>query len=214
MATRNNLYPVFLKLEELDVLIIGGGNIALEKLGSILKSSPKTKVTIIAEEINEKVKELSAFYGLTLIQKSYHKDDIKSFDLLITATNNRLLNEQIKLDAKEQRILTNVVDDPELCDFYLGSVVTKGNLKVGISTNGQSPTMAKKLRLFFEDVIPDEVEYSLASLHNVRNKLKKDLHHRIATLNSVTSMLDSDKDHKKEYKLGKINPADFKIYLN
>ena len=72
MTTRNNLYPVFLKLEELEVLIIGGGNIALEKLGSILKSSPKTKVTIIAETINEKVKELSTFYGLTLIQKSYH----------------------------------------------------------------------------------------------------------------------------------------------
>lgn len=214
MATRNNLYPVFLKLEELDVLIIGGGNVALEKLGSILKSSPKTKVTIIAEEINDKVKELSTFYKLTLIQKPYQKEDIKSFDLLIAATNNRTLNEEIKADAKKQRILTNVVDDPELCDFYLGSVVTKGNLKLGISTNGQSPTMAKKLRLFFEDVIPDEVEYSLESLHNVRNRLKKDLHHRIATLNSVTSVLDTDKDHKKEYKLGDINPTDFKIYLN
>ncbi|MCO6501169.1 MAG: bifunctional precorrin-2 dehydrogenase/sirohydrochlorin ferrochelatase [Vicingus serpentipes] len=214
MEIRNSLYPIFLKLEELDVLIIGGGNIALEKLGSILKSSPKTKVTIIAEQINNKVKELSAFYNITLIQKSYDKEDIKPFDLLIAATNNRILNEQIKLDAKEQRILTNVVDDPELCDFYLGSVVTKGNLKLGISTNGQSPTMAKKLRLFFEDVIPDEVEYSLESLHNVRSKLKKDLHHRIATLNSVTSVLDTDKDHKKEYKLGNVNPTDFKIYLN
>ncbi len=215
MKNENTLYPVFVNIEKLNVLIIGGGTVALEKVSNILKSSPSTNIVLISKEYHYKIVELSCFFSnIYLIKKPYHKSDLENIDILIAATNNRSLNEKIKKDAERLNILTNVADDPELCDFYLGSVVSKGPLKLGISTNGQSPTLAKKMRIYFEDVIPDEVEFSAKSLNNVRKKIKNDLHHKISTLNSVTSILNAKTDYKVDYKSNKFVKSNFEIYLN
>ena len=215
MKNKNTLYPVFVKIEKLNVLIIGGGSVALEKVGNILKSSPSTNVILISKEFHYEIVELSHFFSnISLIQKPYHKSDLEDTDMLIAATNDRPLNEQIKEDAKKLNILTNVADDPELCDFYLGSVVTKGPLKLGISTNGQSPTLAKKMRMYFEDVIPDEVEFSAELLNSVRKKIKSDLRHKISTLNTVTSVLNAKAEYKVDYKSDKFVKTNFDIYLN
>ena len=151
MQAKNTLYPIFLKLEKIEVLIIGAGEIGLEKLTYMLKSSPEANITVIAKDFHYKVVELSHFYSnVNLIEKAYHSTDLEDIDLLIVATDDFELNTQIKKDAKNLNLLANVADNPELCDFYLGGIVTKGNVKMGISTNGQSPTLAKKLRMFFK----------------------------------------------------------------
>ena len=212
MKTKNTLYPIFLKLDKIEVLIIGAGEVGLEKLTYMLKSSPQANITVLSKDFHYKVVELSHFYSnVLLIEKEYHKTDIEGVDLLIVATDNKELNIEIKREAENQQILTNVADNPELCDFYLGGVVTKGALKLGISTNGQSPTLAKKMRMYFEDVIPDEIEFSTDLLNKIRKKIKTDLHHKIENLNNVTIALNSNSNIIDELTLVK---KDFKIYLN
>ena len=193
METKNTLYPIFLKLEKIEVLIIGAGTVGLEKLTYMLKSSPQANITVVSRNFHYKVVELSHFYSnVLLVEKDYHKSDLENVDLLIVATDNKRLNSKIKKEAERQHLLTNVADNPKLCDFYLGGVVSKGALKLGISTNGQSPTLAKKMRIYFEDVIPDEVGFSADLLNNIRKKIKTDLHHKIENLNNVTIALNAN----------------------
>jgi siroheme synthase-like protein len=80
----------------------------------------------------------------------------------------------------------NVADTPDLCDFYLGAVVTKGELKVGISTNGRSPTIAKRFREFLEEVIPEDTNQLLDNMNGIREKVKGDLVEKVKVLNEVT----------------------------
>src|SRR5690606_29641981 len=155
---QNPLFPVFLKLEELHTLLVGGGNVGLEKLTALLKNSPAAKVTVVAGIISGSVKELaSAHPNVELVARNFRPGDLSDKDLVILATDDPELHKRIRTDARKQRILINVADTPDLCDFYLGSVVTKGNLKIGISTNGKSPTIARRMREFFEAALPDEI---------------------------------------------------------
>lgn len=188
MSDRNNLFPVFLKLEELDTLIVGGGNVALEKIGAIQRSSPGARITVVSPAITSEIIELSSRNKkVRLQQRPFRVRDLSQKDIVILATDDPDLHRRIKVHAKKRRLLVNVADTPALCDFYLGSVVTKGNLKIGISTNGKSPTIAKRMREFFEEMIPDEVEQLFDNMQQIRNKIKGDFQEKIRILNEVTS---------------------------
>jgi precorrin-2 dehydrogenase/sirohydrochlorin ferrochelatase len=185
---RNNLFPIFLKLEELDTLIVGGGNVGFEKLLALLKSSPAARVTIVSETFLPEIRTLaSQEKKIRLIERSFRVRDLQNKDLAILATNNRTLHERIRMLAKKRRLLVNVADTPELCDFYLGSVITKGNIKIGISTNGKSPTMAKRMREFFEEALPENTDELLNNMQMIRDKIKGDFKHKINVLNEITS---------------------------
>ena len=151
---QNKLYPIFLKLENLQTLLVGGGNVGLEKLTAILKNSPDAKVTVIADYICDEIIAIAALNPeIRLLARKFFTSDLEGCDLLILATDNRQLHERIKVEARKRRILTNVADTPDLCDFYLGAVVQKGDLKIGISTNGKSPTFAKRFREYLEELL-------------------------------------------------------------
>ena len=187
---RNNLYPIFLKVHQLNVLIVGGGNVALEKLSFLLKSSPEAQVTMIALEFLEELIELATKHEVLLVHNSSYSDTIlQDQHLVIAATNKLEVNKQIYLDAKKRHLLVNVVDTPELCDFYLGGIVTKGNIKIAISTNGKSPTMAKRLRQFFEDALPEEIDDLVQNLHHFRKTIKGDFAVKVKKLNQLTQRL-------------------------
>jgi len=83
--------------------------------------------------------------------------------------------------------LINVADTPELCDFYLGSIVTKGDLKIAISTNGKSPTLSKRIREFFEAILPENIDELILNLHDYRNTLKGNFEEKVNKLNEITS---------------------------
>ena len=100
--------------------------------------------------------------------------------------DNRELHEMIKDTCAARHLLCNVADTPDLCDFYLGSIVQKGDLKIAISTNGKSPTLAKRIRAFLEDVIPDEIQDGLEGMEAVRKTLKGDFQEKIRVLNELT----------------------------
>ncbi|AZB11329.1 ABC transporter permease [Chryseobacterium sp. G0162] len=195
----NSLYPVFLKLETLSLLIIGGGKIALEKLESVLGNSPETVIRLIAIEISPEVRALQQkFSNITLYERAYHDDDFNDTDVAIIAVNNIDLASQIREDAHKKNVLVNIADKPDLCDFYLGSIVKKGSLKIAISTNGKSPTIAKRLRETFTETIPDEMDLVLDNMQNIRNQLKGDFNHKVIELNKITTQYLSD---------GKLSPT-------
>jgi siroheme synthase-like protein len=186
----NQLFPVFLKLNELRVLLVGAGNVGLEKLTALISNSPDTRITIVAEHFSEEVRELAGSYSRILsICRAFKPEDLEGQDLVVIATGDNVLNAEIRKLAREKHLLINVADKPELCDFYLGSIVKKGDLKIGISTNGKSPTMAKRLKELFQESLPDELDTSLQQLNQLRNKLNGDFAHKVEQLNKATAML-------------------------
>ncbi|MBT2619381.1 TSUP family transporter [Chryseobacterium sp. ISL-6] len=219
----NSLYPVFLKLEKLSLLIIGGGKVALEKLESILGNSPNTFIKLVAREIIPEIRSLqSQFPNLTIYERSYNIYDFKDIDLAVIAVNDIVIAGQIKNHAYQHNVLVNVADKPDLCDFYLGSIVKKGSLKIAISTNGKSPTIAKRLRETFTEVIPDEMDHVLDNMQNIRNELKGDFNYKVKELNRVTTQYISDRKNspsksdleiEKLIKITKIAQRKANIYL-
>ncbi|HCN51650.1 MAG TPA: ABC transporter permease [Chryseobacterium sp.] len=189
----NALYPIFLKLENLSLLIIGGGKVALEKLESVLGNSPETSITLVAKEIIPEVRSLqNRFSNITLYERAYHDHDFNDTDLAIVAVNDIVLAGEIRDKAHQRNVLVNIADKPELCDFYLGSIVKKGSLKIAISTNGKSPTIAKRLRETFTETIPDEMDHVLDNMQNIRQQLKGDFDYKVQELNKITTEYLSD----------------------
>jgi len=189
----NELYPIFLKAHQLKVLIVGGGYVALEKLTFLLKSSPQAKVSLVSIDFIPEVLEKIETYKLNYTQKAYETSDLEGYIIVIGATNVEAVNEQIYNDAKAANILANIADNPPFCDFYMGGIVTKGNLKLAISTNGKSPTMAKRLRQFFEQVLPDNIDQLLHNLNEYRKYLKGDFEYKVNHLNEVTESMIEEK---------------------
>jgi precorrin-2 dehydrogenase / sirohydrochlorin ferrochelatase len=186
----NSLFPVFLKLEQLNVLIVGGGYVGLEKLTAVLANAPKTRVWLAAPEIRSEIEELAKQHlNVTLLQQPYEINLLKDKDLVIVGTNFKAVNLQVQQDCKAHKILVNVADTPDLCDFYLSSVVKKGDLKIAISTNGKSPTFAKRFREVLEEILPDSLQETLDNLVEIRNKLRGDFQDKLEKLNEITKVM-------------------------
>ena len=186
----NNLYPIFLKVHELNILLVGGGFVATEKLEFLLKSSPLAQVTVVSKEFRLEFLEVAEKSDtVTLIEDIYHEKYLGGKHLVIGATDNKAVNRQIRDESKERFLLVNIADTPELCDFYLGGIVTKGNLKIAISTNGKSPTTAKRLRQLLEDVLPEEIDDLLQNLNAYRETLKGDFEFKVKAMNEITEGL-------------------------
>ncbi|MBE7652443.1 precorrin-2 dehydrogenase/sirohydrochlorin ferrochelatase family protein [Tenacibaculum finnmarkense] len=186
---RNNLYPVFLKMEQLNVLIVGGGNVALEKLTFLLKSSPNAKVKMVAPFFREETMALASKFSIEMIVDIYHEKYLSNKQMVIATTDKEVVNIAVYKDCKQQNILANVADNPPYCDFYMGGIVTKGNVKIAISTNGKSPTTAKRLRQFLEEVIPENIDDLVQNLNKYRKMLKGDFEQKVRTLNLFTRSL-------------------------
>lgn len=185
----NELYPIFLKAHQLDILIVGGGNVALEKLHFLLKSSPQAKVSLVAINFIPEIQEMISLNGFPHKVKPYDSSDLDNRLLVIGATDDEQVNQKIYQDAKSKKILVNIADCPDYCDFYMGGIVTKGHLKLAISTNGKSPTMAKRLRQFFEAFLPENINDLLDNLNAYRKTLKGDFGDKVTELNKLTESI-------------------------
>ena len=186
---RNNLYPIFLKLNNLEVLIVGGGYVAEEKLTFLLKSSPDAKVTMVSPMYRETTIKIANTGNVKRVNDSYNVNYLNGKHIVIATTNVPEINKQVYKDCRAQSKLVNVADNPPYCDFYMGGIVTKGNVKVAISTNGKSPTTAKRLRQFFEDVIPENIDDLVKNLNRYRKTIKGDFEQKVEILNEFTKGL-------------------------
>lgn len=194
----NTLFPVFLKLHQLHTLIVGGGNVGLEKLEAVLRSSPAARVTLVAEEIRRpEILEIAGHHPNLEVQvRPFAMSDLDGKDVAILATDSRALHEDIKVESRKRHLLTNVADTPDLCDFYLCSIVKKGDMKIGVSTNGKSPTLAKRMREYLTESLPDtdEVQTLLDNLKEVRDKLGGDFDYKVKKLNEITASWLEDRE--------------------
>ncbi len=188
----NQLFPVFLKLENLRLLIVGGGHVGMEKLQAVINNSPATNIKLVAKEISSNIQLLAKEYpNIQLIQKPYSIDDFDNIDIAVIAINDTAISTQIVADARSKGILVNAADKPELCDFYLSSIVRKGNLKIAISTNGKSPTIAKRVKEVITDLIPNELDDVLNNMQSIRNNISGDFDEKVKQLNELTKVLVS-----------------------
>ncbi|MBK6829153.1 MAG: TSUP family transporter [Chitinophagaceae bacterium] len=203
--TTNNLYPVFLKLEKLSLLLVGGGNVGLHKLQSILGNSPEARVTVVAPSILPAIHQLAVEHPFChLEEREFRTSDLEQKDLIILATDNPLLHQEIRLQASEKAVLVNVADTPDLCDFYLGSIVQKGNLKIAISTNGKSPTSAKRIKEVLDKAMPAELDEVISNLHIVRSRLNVNFESKVKKPNARTRILVENEVAGNERKWKKI----------
>lgn len=183
----NTLFPVFFKLEQMNLLIVGGGYVGEEKLGAALKNSPLTQIKIVATWFSEAVQSIAKDYpNITLVEKAFEASDLEGMNLVIIGIDDPVASSQIQAACRAKNVLVNVADKPALCDFYLGSVVIKGDLKIAISTNGKSPTVAKRMRELLTEVIPDKIDDVLDQMAKVRDKLKGDFDYKVKKLDEIT----------------------------
>lgn len=185
----NTLFPVFLKLDKLTTLLIGGGYVASEKLQAVFQNSPDAKLRLVAPELNADVRAFIAEHHIHVEERAFEPGDLDGIDLAIVAINDRQISSEIHAACLEKGVLTNVADKPELCDFYLGSVVQKGNLKIAISTNGKSPTIAKRVKDVLNEAFPHEMDEVLDNLSSIRKKLGGDFSDKVRQLNDITAVL-------------------------
>lgn len=204
-AGTNHLFPVFLKLEQMRLLIAGGGPVSLEKLETVLSNSPHTNITLVAENILEDIHVLAEKHSnVKLVNKSFEESDLEAIDVAIVALHNKALSTVIYKMAKDRQIWINVAETPDLCDFYLSSVVQKGNIKIAISTNGNSPTLAKRLKETLNHALPAELDELAINLNKFRNTVNGTFEDKVHKLNKLTSTLHVDEGRNRSNKWRRI----------
>lgn len=160
------LLPLFLKLEARHCLVVGGGAVALQKVSSLLECA--ARVTVLAPEACEAIRQLAADDRLVWQQSRYQGEPLAQYHLVIAASDDPQVNHRVYEDAVAAGVLANAVDDPPYCDFYFGSVVRRGSLQIGISTAGESPALAQRLRLQLESMLDDAIGPWLQRLGELR----------------------------------------------
>jgi siroheme synthase-like protein len=146
-----SLLPVFVKLEGRPCLVVGAGVIGLQKVRSLLECG--ANVTVVAPDAGGEIRELEQQGKITWRRRLYGAGDVVGQQLVIAATNDPEVNHAVYGDAVNAGVLANAVDDPPFCDFYFGSVVRRGPLQIGISTGGESPALAQRLRQQLEALL-------------------------------------------------------------
>jgi precorrin-2 dehydrogenase/sirohydrochlorin ferrochelatase len=163
------LFPMFLKLSARHCLVVGAGTIAESKIASLLEAGGRVRV--VAPEASPQVRSWAQSNTIEWRQRPFEPDDLEGMFLVVGATSSTELHERIFEEATERRVLCNVVDVPPLCDFYYPAVVQRGALQIAISTTGQSPALAQRLRKQLEEQFGPEYEEWLAQLGEAREKL-------------------------------------------
>jgi uroporphyrin-III C-methyltransferase / precorrin-2 dehydrogenase / sirohydrochlorin ferrochelatase len=168
-AYNANLFPLFLKLEGKRCVVVGAGPIGLEKVESLLRCG--ARIQVIAPQAIERVQELNAAGEIEWLARNYQPEDVAGCELIIAATNDREVNRSVFEEASRRDILCNTADDPPLCDFFFGSIVHRGALQVAISTAGESPAVAQRLRREIDALLPQDLGPWLENLGQLRREV-------------------------------------------
>ena len=164
-------FPVFVKFDNKRILIVGGGNIALRKLKYLLEFTKN--ITLISNEYMNEVKELININSLSYEERNYNSKDAKGFDIVIAAIDNINLQEQIYFETRKINCLCNCVDLKEYCDFIFPAYIKKGDLTIAISTSGSSPAVAKQLKIWLNNLIPNTIGDFLSQMKEYRKTMPK-----------------------------------------
>jgi uroporphyrin-III C-methyltransferase / precorrin-2 dehydrogenase / sirohydrochlorin ferrochelatase len=184
-----SMLPVFLKLDGRNCLLVGAGTVALDKIGSLLATGVKLRV--VAPEARAEIRDLARENKLEWVERCFETSDLDGNFLVIAATNDAEVNAAVYRGSVERNILSNSVDDIPNCDFFFGSLVTRGNLQIAISTSGESPAVAQRLRREIDAQLPEDLGSWLEQLGQLRREVlsihppseeRKQLLHQLAQL--------------------------------
>ncbi len=193
----NSLFPMFVKLEGKRCLVVGAGKVGEPKIGGLIETG--ARIHVVALEASEAVHQWARVGKITLEIRAFAPADLDGTFLAIVATASHELNGSIYREAQARGILCNVVDVPEYCDFYYGAVVRRGDLQIAISTNGQSPSLAQKLRQQLERQFGPGYAKWVAELGETRKlvlasgldaKRKSELLHSLASREALKAALE------------------------
>jgi siroheme synthase-like protein len=164
-----SLFPLFLKLEGKRCLVVGAGLIGLEKVESLLRCG--AVIRVIAPHAVARIQQMNVSGEIEWLARPYAPEDVIGCDLVIAATNDREVNRAVFEEASRRSILCNTADDPPLCDFFFGSIVQRGELQIAISTAGQSPALAQRLRREIDAQLPPDLGPWLNELGQLRREI-------------------------------------------
>jgi uroporphyrin-III C-methyltransferase / precorrin-2 dehydrogenase / sirohydrochlorin ferrochelatase len=164
-----SMLPIFLKLAGRRGLLVGAGNIALEKIGSLLKTGIHLRV--VAPDARPEIRQLAVEGRLEWIEKSFEVSDLDGSFLVVAATDSPLTNAAVYAGCVERDIICNSVDDIPNCDFYFGSIVDRRALQIAISTAGESPALAQRLRREIDQQLPEDLGPWLENLGQLRREV-------------------------------------------
>lgn len=183
-------YPVHLDIKNRNCLIVGGGAVGTRKVITLLECG--AKVSVVSPEPSQQLTKLASEGAITLAQRAYQSADLKDTFLVIGATDDENLNQQISNDAAQANILCNIADRPEACNFILPSIVRRGDLVITISTSGKSPALAKQLRQKLETQFGQEYTEFLLLMGAIRKRLLSQAHEPEAHKDLFNNLIDSD----------------------
>lgn len=166
-------YPIVLEMKDRQVLVVGGGSVALRKIELLLETG--ALVTVISPQVCEEIERLNDEGRLVVERRTYTKGDVSGYSLVIAATDDRRVNAEVSKNAQDAGIPVNVVDDPELCTFIAPAVVRRGNLIVSITTAGCAPALSKRVREVVESCLGDEYGVLSDIMAEVRGRAKREL---------------------------------------
>ena len=164
-------FPAFLKLENKKILIVGGGNVAYEKLEHLLDFTKD--IYVIAQEYSDEMMQCIKQENLGFEKRTYKSGDIREFAIVVVAVDSIELQAEIFEESKEYNCLCNSVDSVDYCDFIFPSYIKKDDLTIAISTSGASPAMAKHLKMYLRNMIPNGISEFLKEMKALRNSLPK-----------------------------------------
>ncbi len=179
---------MFVKLAGRRVLVVGAGAVGEGKIASLLDAG--ARIRVVALRATEQVRRWARVGAVTLEERAFRAADLRSTLLVVAATSSPALNQRIYQEAQRRRVLCNVVDVPELCDFFYPAVVRRGDLQIAISTSGQSPALARRLRQQLERQFGPEYADWVARMGRIRREVlgsslpperKRELLHRLAS---------------------------------
>jgi precorrin-2 dehydrogenase/sirohydrochlorin ferrochelatase len=191
------LFPIFIKLAGKQCLVVGAGKVGESKIGGLLDTG--ARIHVIAIEASGQVREWAATGKIELELRAFTASDLDGKFLAVVATSSGSLNEHIYREAQQRDVLCNVVDVPEYCDFYYPAVVQRGDLQIAISTSGQSPSLAQKIRQQLEQQFGERYAAWVKQLGETRRFIlsseldkasKSELLHSLASREAVEAALD------------------------
>lgn len=162
-------YPIFLELGGRRVVLVGGGAVAIRKASSLLEAG--ARLVVVDHKPSDAMIDVCARHGAELVRDRYSKQYVAEAVLVIAATDDQDVNERVCQDCQELEILCNIVDQPQLCDFFVPAVVKRGDLQIAIGTEGYCPAYAGHLRKKLEAQFTDEHGRFLAELERVRKEV-------------------------------------------
>ncbi|MHC4840001.1 MAG: precorrin-2 dehydrogenase/sirohydrochlorin ferrochelatase family protein [Planctomycetota bacterium] len=191
----SEMFPIFLKLENRKVLVVGAGKVAMRKIEALLQAGAALKV--IATEVCDEVRQLQS--EIDLQEREFQSGDCSGAFMVVAATGDSDVNAKVRSEADANGQLINAVDDPANCNFFLGGIVRNGDVRIAISTQGKAPMMARRIKQHIQSQMNPALAQLVEEVHELRQKVMKDEPLESERIRIVREFVDNALSHRNVF---------------